>query len=83
MHIFGICDVGSPFIISHASSRHVFGLKGDQTLYVAHLSALQQNVGNVVHFLVTPSIRWPPLHSLEPLVPKVVHKFGLNSNMPS
>ncbi len=83
MHIFGICDVGSSFIISHASSRHVFGLKGDQTLYVARLFALQQNVGNVVHFLVTPSIRWPPLHSLEPLVPKVVCKFGLNSNMPS
>ncbi len=53
MHIFYIYDVGATFIVARALGRHVFGLKGDQTLYVAHLSTLQQNVGNVVHFLVT------------------------------
>jgi hypothetical protein len=63
MLVFGICDVGSTFIISHALGYHVFGLEGDKTLYVACLSALQQNVSNVVHFLVTPSISQPPLHS--------------------
>jgi hypothetical protein len=47
------------------------------------LFALQQNVGNVVHSLVTPSISRPPLHSLEPPAPKVARKFGLNLNKPS
>ncbi len=83
MHIFDICDVTSTFIDARASGSHMFGLKGDQTLYVACLFTLQQNVGNVVHSLVTPSISQPPLHSLEPIVPKVVHKFGLNPNRPS
>ncbi len=61
----------------------MFGLEGDETLYVACLSALQQNVGSVVHFLVTPSISQPPLHSLRPPTPKVARKFGLNFNKPS
>jgi hypothetical protein len=56
MHVFDICDVGATFIVACASSHHVLGLEGDQTLYAMHLSTLQQNVGNVVHSLVTPSI---------------------------
>ncbi len=56
MHVFDICDVGTTFIIAQAPSRHMFSLEGDQTLYVMRLSKLQQNVGNVVHSLVTPSI---------------------------
>jgi hypothetical protein len=56
MHSFYICDVGATFIARHAFGRHVFGLEGDQTMCVTHLSTLQQNVGNVVHSLVTPSI---------------------------
>ncbi len=54
---------------------------GDKTLYVTHLVALEQNVGNVVHYVVTPSINLPPSHSMEPLVDlKMAHKFGLNFN---
>jgi hypothetical protein len=83
MHNFHICDVGATFIVARALGRHVFGLEGEQTLYVAHLFALQQNVVNVVHFLVTPSISRPPLHSLEPPTPKVACKLGLNLNRPS
>ncbi len=56
MHIFDICDVGSTFIAARALGRHVFGVKGDQIVCAMHLSTLQQNVGNVVHSLVTPSI---------------------------
>jgi len=82
MHNFHICDVGATFIVARALGCHVFGLEGEQTLYVAHLFALQQNV-NMVHFLVTPSISRPPLHSLEPPTPKVACKLGLNLNRPS
>jgi hypothetical protein len=56
MHIFDICDLGATFIATRALGRHVFGLEGDQTMCATHLSTLQQNVGNVVHSLVTPSI---------------------------
>jgi hypothetical protein len=83
MHVLNICDVKATFIDAHALGYHVFGIKGDQTLYVVCLFALQHNVGNVVHSLVTPSISQPPLHSLEPVAPKVAHKFGLNLNKPS
>jgi hypothetical protein len=83
MHVFHICDVGATFIVAHALCRHVFGLEGDQTLYVVRLSTLQHNVGNVVHSLVIPSISQPPLHLLEPPIPKVACKLGLNLNRPS
>jgi hypothetical protein len=56
MHNFHICDVGAIFIVARPLGHHVFGLEGEETLYVAHLFALQQNVGNVLHSLVTPSI---------------------------
>jgi hypothetical protein len=56
MHNFHICDVEAIFIVARALGRHVFGLEGEQTLYVTHLFALQHNVGNVVHSLVIPSI---------------------------
>jgi hypothetical protein len=56
MHIFYICDVGATFITARALGHHVFGLEGDQTVCATHLSTLQQNVGNVVHSLVIPSI---------------------------
>jgi hypothetical protein len=70
-------------MVANALGHHVFGLEGDQTLYVMHLFTLQQNVGNVVHSLVTPSINQPLLHSLEPHAHKVVNKLGLNLNRPS
>jgi hypothetical protein len=57
----------------------VFGLVGDKTLYVAHLFALEQNVGNVVHHVVTLAIN-PPPHLVEPLAPNVAHNLGLNLN---
>jgi hypothetical protein len=57
----------------------VFGLVGDKTLYATHLFALEQNVSNVVHNVVTPSIN-PPPHSFEPPALKVAHKLGLNFN---
>jgi hypothetical protein len=60
--------------------HHVFGLAGDKTLYVTHLFALEQNVGNVVHNVVTPSINPPPSHSFESPTFKVAHKLGLNFN---
>jgi hypothetical protein len=56
----------------------VFYLKGDKTLYGTHLFALRQNVGNVVHYVVIPSINLLPSHSMEPLAPKVANKLGLN-----
>ncbi len=80
MHVFNICDVRAIIIDSHALGYHVFGLVGDQTVYVARLFALKHNIANVVHYLVSPSISQPPLHSLEPLAPRVVCKFGLNLN---
>jgi hypothetical protein len=60
--------------------HHVFGLAGDKTLYVTHFFALEQNVGNVVHNVVTPSINPPPSHSFKPLAFKVAHELGLNFN---
>jgi hypothetical protein len=60
--------------------HHVFGLAGDKTLHATHLFALEKNVGNVVHNVVTPSINPPPSHSFEPPVLKVAHKLGLNFN---
>jgi hypothetical protein len=59
--------------------NHVFGLVGDKTLYATHLFAMEQNVGNVVHNVVTPSIN-PPPHSFEPPALKVARKLGLNFN---
>jgi hypothetical protein len=76
MHVFDICDVGTTFIVAHASGRHMFSLKGDQTLYVMRLSTLQQNVGNVVHSLVTPSISQPPLHHYNHPFPKWLASLG-------
>jgi hypothetical protein len=40
MQVFYICDVGATFIDARALGYHVFGLKGDQTLYVLRLFAL-------------------------------------------
>jgi hypothetical protein len=48
----------------------MFGLKGDQTLYVMHLSTLQKTYSTMVHSMVTPSINQPSLHSMEPPIPK-------------
>jgi hypothetical protein len=61
----------------------VFGLVGDKILYATRLYALEQNVGTVVHYVVIPSMKLPPSHSLDPPIPKVACKFGLNLNKPS
>jgi hypothetical protein len=58
----------------------MFGLEGDQTLYVMHLSTLQKTISTMVHSMGTPSINQPSLHSMEPPIPKVVHKLSLIHN---
>jgi len=43
----------------------VFGLEGDQALYVMHLASLQQDVGTTfVHSVVLAPIQQPSLHIL-------------------
>jgi hypothetical protein len=58
----------------------VFGLARDKTLYITHLFAVEQNVGNAVHYVVIPSINLPPSHLVEPFAPKATHNLGLNLN---
>jgi len=67
-------------MVAHELCCHVFGLTGDKTLCITHLFALEQNVGNVVHYVVIPSINLSPSHLVEPFVPKAAHNFGLNLN---
>jgi hypothetical protein len=67
-------------MVAHELGCHVFGLVGDKTLYITHLFALEQNVGNVVHSVVIPSINSPPSHLVETFAPKVAHNLGLNLN---
>ncbi len=76
------CDVGLTFIISCELGRHVFGIAGDKIVYATRLYALEQNVGTMVCYVVTPSMNLHASHSLDPHAPKVACKFGLNLNKP-
>jgi hypothetical protein len=67
-------------MVTHELSCHVFGLVTDKTLYITHFFALEQNVGNVVHYVVIPSINLPPSHLVEPFAPKAAHNLSLNLN---
>jgi hypothetical protein len=67
-------------MVAHELGCHVFGLARDKALYITHLFALEQNIGNVVHYVVIPSINSLPSHLVEPFALKVAHNLGLNLN---
>jgi hypothetical protein len=67
-------------MVTHESSCHVFGLARDKTLHITYLFALEQNVGNVAHYVAVPSINLPPSQLVEPFAPKMACNLGLNLN---